>query len=161
MALIDEIELKSKEIITDSYSMSVGEVISMYNDGDLDIHPEFQRFFRWSLSQKSRLVESFLLNFPVPPIFVYQRADGVWDVVDGLQRISTILEFAGVYKDEEGKTQPPLVLEGTKMLPSLEGKKFQSEDDTENSFGMAERRFFKKAKISVIILKGNRQCHSL
>ena len=62
MALIDEIELKSKEIITDSYSMSVGEVISMYNDGDLDIHPEFQRFFRWSLSQKSRLVESFLLN---------------------------------------------------------------------------------------------------
>ena len=42
MALIDEIELKSKEIITDSYSMSVGEVISMYNDGDLDIHPEFQ-----------------------------------------------------------------------------------------------------------------------
>ena len=62
MALIDEIELKSKEIITDSYSMSVGEVISMYNEGDLDIHPEFQRFFRWTLSQKSRLIESFLLN---------------------------------------------------------------------------------------------------
>lgn len=153
MALIDEIELKSKEIITDSYSMSVGEVISMYNEGDLDIHPEFQRFFRWTLSQKSRLIESFLLNFPVPPIFVYQRADGVWDVVDGLQRISTILEFAGVYKDEDGRTLPPLVLEGTKMLPSLEGKKYQSEDDIENSFGMAERRFLKKAKISVIILK--------
>ena len=81
MALLDEIELKSKEIITDSYSMSVGEIISMYNDGDLDIHPEFQRFFRWKDSQKSRLIESFLLNFLVPPIFVYQRSDGVWDTV--------------------------------------------------------------------------------
>lgn len=152
MALIDEIELKSKEIITDSYCMSVGEVISMYNDGDLDIHPEFQRFFRWTLAQKSRLIESFLLNFPVPPIFVYQRNDGVWDIVDGLQRVSTILEFAGVYKDENGIRRKPLILEGTKMLPSLEGKQYEHED-TSQSFGGAERRYFKKAKISVVILK--------
>lgn len=153
MALQQEIEQKSKEIITDSYSMSVGEIISMYKEGDLDIHPEFQRFFRWTLSQKSRLIESFLLNFPVPPIFVYQRSDGVWDIVDGLQRISTVLEFAGVYKDENGALLEPLTLEATKMLPSLEGKKFMNEKDKENSFTDSERRFFKKAKISVIILK--------
>lgn len=42
--LQEEIEQKSKEIITDNYSMSVGELISMYMEGDLDIHPEFQRF---------------------------------------------------------------------------------------------------------------------
>lgn len=101
--LHEEIEQKSKEIITDNYSMSVGEIISMYKEGDLDIHPEFQRFFRWSDSQKSRLIESFLLNFPVPPIFVYQRTDGVWDIVDGLQRVSTILQFAGIYKNEDGE----------------------------------------------------------
>lgn len=153
MALQQEIEQKSKEIITDSYSMSVGEIISMYKDGDLDIHPEFQRFFRWTLSQKSRLIESFLLNFPVPPIFVYQRADGIWDIVDGLQRVSTVLEFAGVYKDENGNTFPPLALEGTKMLPSLEGKVFQNEENPESSFTDSERRFFKKAKISVNIIK--------
>lgn len=153
MALQQEIELRSKEIITDSYSVSVGEIISMYRDGDLDIHPEFQRFFRWTKSQKSRLIESFLLNFPVPPIFVYQRADGVWDIVDGLQRISTILEFAGVYKDEDEKLLAPLVLEATKMLPSLEGKTFQNDDNPENAFTDSERRFFKKAKIGVIILK--------
>ena len=41
--LQEEIEQKSKEIITDNYSMSVGELISMYKEGDLDIHPEFQR----------------------------------------------------------------------------------------------------------------------
>ena len=150
--LHEEIEQKSKEIITDNYSMSVGEIISMYNEGDLDIHPEFQRFFRWSDSQKSRLIESFLLNFPVPPVFVYQRTDGVWDIVDGLQRISTILQFAGTYRNEEGEQMEPLVLEGTKLLPSMAGKKYK-DDDPEKDFGDAERRYFKKARLGVIILK--------
>ena len=151
-ALHEEIAQKSKEIITDNYSMSVGELISMYKDGDLDIHPEFQRFFRWSDSQKSRLIESFLLNFPVPPIFVYQRTDGVWDIVDGLQRVSTILQFAGLYKKEDGTMMDPLVLEGTKLLPSMAGKKYEDEDP-EKDFGDAERRYFKKARLGVIILK--------
>lgn len=150
--LHEEIEQKSKEIVTDNYSMSVGEIISMYKEGDLDIHPEFQRFFRWSDSQKSRLIESFLLNFPVPPIFVYQRTDGVWDIVDGLQRISTILQFAGEYENEDGKKMEPLVLEGTKLLPSMAGKKY-ADDDPEKDFGDAERRYFKKARLGVIILK--------
>lgn len=150
--LHEEIEQKSKEIITDNYSMSVGEIISMYKEGDLDIHPEFQRFFRWTNSQKSRLIESFLLNFPVPPIFVYQRTDGVWDIVDGLQRVSTILQFAGIYQKEDGETMEPLVLEGTKLLPSMAGKKYQ-DDNPEKDFGEAERRYFKKARMGVIILK--------
>lgn len=150
--LHEEIEQKSKEIVTDNYSMSVGEMISMYNEGDLDIHPEFQRFFRWTDSQKSRLIESFLLNFPVPPIFVYQRSDGVWDIVDGLQRVSTILQFAGVYKKEDGKLMEPLTLEGTKMLPSMAGKMYKS-DDPAIDFGDAERRYFKKARLNIIILK--------
>lgn len=150
--LHEEIEQKSKEIITDNYSMSVGELISMYKEGDLDIHPEFQRYFRWSDSQKSRLIESFLLNFPVPPIFVYQRTDGVWDIVDGLQRVSTILQFAGKYKNEDGKEMEPLVLEGTKLLPSMAGKKY-IDDDPARDFGDAERRYFKKARLGVIILK--------
>lgn len=151
--LQQEIEQRSKEIITDNYSMSVGELISMYQDGDLDIHPEFQRFYRWTNSQKSRLIESFLLNFPVPPIFVYQRPDGVWDIVDGLQRVSTVLQFAGVYKDENGELMEPLVLEATKLLPSLDKKRYQDDEHPENAFEDAERRFLKKARLGVIILK--------
>lgn len=150
--LHEEIEQKSKEIITDNYSMSVGEIISMYREGDLDIHPEFQRFFRWTDSQKSRLIESFLLNFPVPPIFVYQRTDGVWDIVDGLQRVSTILQFVGIYKKEDGALMAPLTLEGTELLPSMAGKKY-ADDNPDCDFGEAERRYFKKARLGVIILK--------
>ena len=51
MSLLEDIKEKRKDIHADSYDMSVGEIINMYKDGDLDIHPEFQRFFRWSDSQ--------------------------------------------------------------------------------------------------------------
>lgn len=160
MALIDEITEKSKNIQADSYSISIGEIISMYKEEDLDIHPEFQRFYRWTDYQKTRLIESFLLNIPVPPIFVSQREDGVWDVVDGLQRLSTIFQFVGIYKDEANNTLPPLVLKGTKMLPSLEGKKYKDDNDEANSFTDAERRYLKRAKISLNILLKNSDASS-
>lgn len=153
MALRDEINAKSKEIITDQYAISIGELVSMYRDGDIDIHPEFQRFYRWTLSQKSKLIESFLLNIPIPPIFVYQRLDGVWDVVDGLQRLSTILEFMGEYKEADGNLLPPLKLEGTKYLPSLDGMKYDDPDDVEHSFAMFEKRYLKMARINCVIVK--------
>jgi len=160
MALIDEINEKSKNIQADSYSVSLGEIISMYKENDLDIHPEFQRFFRWSVFQKTRLIESLLLNIPIPPIFVSQREDGVWDVVDGLQRLSTIFEFVGIYEDEAGNRLPPLVLQGTKMLPSLEGKKYRDDSDVEHSFSDAEQRYLKRAKISLNILLKNSDASS-
>lgn len=90
MDLQQEIDARRAEIRTDEYAMSIGEWISLYENKELDIHPEFQRFFRWSIWQKSRLIESILLGIPIPTIFVSQRKDGVWDVVDGLQRLSTI-----------------------------------------------------------------------
>lgn len=152
MNLQEEIDKKSKEINADSYSMSVGEIISLYKEGELNIHPEFQRFFRWKAIQKTKLIESLLLNIPIPPIFVSQNSDGVWDVVDGLQRLSTILQFVGVYKDESGKVLPPLVLQGTKLLPSLEGMKFNDPNNPDHSFTPAEQRYLKRAKFSMNIL---------
>lgn len=153
MALQEEIESRSKEIYTDRYSASIGEIISMYKEGDLDVHPDFQRFFRWDLPQKSRLIESFLLNFPIPPIFVNQKENGVWDIVDGLQRISTILQFVGIYRDKDNNLLPPVKLCGTKMLPSLEGKYFDKTDDPGNSLTEAQQRFIKRTRVDIIILK--------
>lgn len=98
MSLQEEIDKTRKEIRTDSYSMSIGEWISLYENNEIDIHPDFQRFFRWSEHQKSTFIESILLGIPVPPIFVSQRDDGIWDVIDGLQRLSTIYEFVGILK---------------------------------------------------------------
>src|SRR5437763_5129159 len=127
MALQEEIDKVRAEIRSDGYAISISEWISIYEKRELDIHPEFQRFFRWSLRQKSRLIESLLLGIPIPQIFVAQRPDGVWDVVDGLQRLSTIFEFAGILLDDDKKRVPPLTLEATTYLPSLGGRRWEDE----------------------------------
>jgi len=77
MSLKEEIDERAKEIHTDGYPMSIGEIISLYNNNEIDIHPEFQRLFRWNLTQKTKLVESILLGIPIPSIFVSQRDDGI------------------------------------------------------------------------------------
>lgn len=161
MALQDEILKQSKQIKTDSYPMSIGELLNLYRDNELDVHPEFQRVFRWTDTQKTRLIESILLGIPIPPIFVAQRTDGVWDVVDGVQRLSTILQFVGVLKDEDEKLVTPLVLEETKFLPSLKNKKWprkKSEEDDQSEdtdvFTPDQQRYIKRAKIDMnIVLK--------
>ncbi len=121
-SLEQEIEQARKTVHVDSYPMSIGELVNLYRDGDLRIQPEFQRIFRWKEWQKSQFIESILLGIPIPSIFVAQQSDGKWDVVDGLQRISTILQFLGLLTDEEGKLIPPLELEATKYLKNLKGK---------------------------------------
>ena len=151
MTLHDQISDRAKEIRTDGYAMSIGEVISLYNDGDMDIHPEFQRIFRWKESQKSRLIESIMLGIPVPPIFVSQRQDGVWDVIDGVQRLSTILQFTGHYKDESGDRLGPLVLSAGEYLTSLDGCTYAASED-DNSFDEVLRRDFKRAKLDFRII---------
>ncbi|BAY16490.1 hypothetical protein NIES21_23190 [Anabaenopsis circularis NIES-21] len=152
MGLQEEIDKMRQEIRADNYSMSIGEWISLYENAEIDIHPEFQRFFRWSNSQKTRLIESILLGIPIPPIFVSQREDGVWDVVDGLQRLSTIYEFVGKLKNENQETLDSLTLEKTKYLPNLEGKKWEDTDDPGNSLTQAQRLLIKRAKIDATIL---------
>jgi hypothetical protein len=121
MAIEDQISEAAKQIATDRYSMSIGELLSLYKDGEIDVHPDFQRFFRWTDFQKSRLIESLLLGLPIPPVFVSQKPDAKWELIDGLQRISTLLELFGELKGRDGAIKPPLVLTATKYLPDLEG----------------------------------------
>jgi hypothetical protein len=151
--LQQEIDKARIGLHTDGYAMSIGEWMSLYERRELDIHPEFQRLFRWRPQQKSRLIESILLGIPVPQIFVVQRGDGVWDVVDGHQRLSTILEFAGLLLDQDGELVPPLVLEATEYLPALEGRLWQH-PDPQRSLTTPQQLIIKRAKIAVsIILK--------
>ncbi len=151
MSLDQEIQDRRAEIRSDGYAMSIGELVSLYRDDELDIHPEFQRFFRWSDEQKSRLIESILLGIPLPSIFVSQRDDGVWDVIDGLQRLSTIFELLGILENENGEKLPPLTLSKTRYLPSMEGKKWE-DDNPSVSIGNANRLIVRRSKIDVKII---------
>lgn len=146
--LNEQIDRKRKEIFTDSYPMSIGELSNLYRDGEIYINPEFQRFYRWTHEQKVKLIESLLLGIPLPSIFVAQRSDGIWDLVDGLQRMSTIFSFMGILKGPDGVVQPPLTLLATDDLPGLGGISWDSP-----SFDAALKISFKREKIDVKIIK--------
>ena len=72
-------------------------------------------------------------------------------MIDGLQRLSTIFECAGILKDHNDEKLPPLVLERTQYLPSLEGKVW-SDDESDSSFTQEQRLLVKRSKISVSII---------
>lgn len=148
-----EINVARMQVHTDSYPMSIGELVNLYDDGEIDIHPEFQRVYRWSEEQKSKLIESIILGIPLPSIFVAQRNDGVWDVVDGLQRISTILSFMGKLKDQDGEIITPLKLLATKYLPALEGKVWENPHDRSTEVDADIKRVFKREKLDIKIIK--------
>ena len=150
MSLQIEIETAASNIHTDAYAMSIGEIANLYKDDELIIRPAFQRLFRWTTYQKSRLIESILLGIPIPSIFVSQRDDGVWEVVDGLQRLSTILEFMGELKNADGKPRSPSTLVGTDYLPDLEGRTYEAGDKPLDS---AQRITFKRSKLDIKIVK--------
>ena len=127
--LQEEIDTMSKSIKTDSYPMSIGELSALYKDGDLNISPIYQRMFRWDIEQQSALIESILLQIPIPPIYVYQSEDGKWNLIDGQQRLSSIFKFMGILKkdkQDDEETNKELfereALTKTKFLPALEGK---------------------------------------
>ncbi len=159
--LMKEIQETQNIIKTDAYQMSIGEIVSMYKDEELVVNPDFQRLFRWDIGQKSRLVESILLGIPIPSIFVFETEGGKWELVDGLQRISTLVEFMGLLRDpDDGTLLPPSKLTGTKYLPSLDNTVWQLSDfvdagdqseqiELEKSLQLAVRR----ARLGVEILK--------
>jgi hypothetical protein len=116
-----EIESAQRLVKTDAYTLSVGEIVNMYRDKELIINPDFQRLFRWEIGQKSKLIESILLGIPLPSIFVFEKQDATWELIDGLQRISTLLEFMGQLRHPvTGHAEPPTALVATKYLPSLD-----------------------------------------
>ena len=152
MSLEIEIKKARKEIVSDGYDMSLGEVMNLYKDDELKINPEFQRLFRWDITRKTRFIESILLSIPIPPIFVFQDKDGNWELIDGLQRLSTVLEFAGVLKSPDGKKVAPSTLEGTKFLPSLADKCWQVWNEGDESIDKSMQMQIKRARIRVEIL---------
>ena len=80
----------------------------------LEVSPYYQRRARWDTTRKSRLIESFLVNIPVPPVFLYENEFARYEVMDGQQRVTAILEYF----------ENQYALRGLKILTSLIGKRF-------------------------------------
>lgn len=81
---------------------------------NMKFNPEYQRRRVWNDLQKSRLIESFIINIPVPPVFLYETDFSQYEVMDGLQRLSTLYDF---YDNK-------FALTGLEVWPELNGKKY-------------------------------------
>ena len=121
------VQLSEQKRLVDfkTYDFSVKELVSMINDGIINISPEYQRKFRWDDERQSMLIESIFLGIPVPSLFMATNSNATWEVIDGLQRLSSIVRFVAdpdsnarrkVGKDDY------LRLKGLEKLTEMNGK---------------------------------------
>lgn len=124
-------------IITQNNSVQL--ITDKLQDKEINLNTEFQRNFVWSDEKQSRLIESILLKLPLPAFYFDEKENNQWDVVDGLQRCSTLKSF--ILEDK-------LVLKGLEFLKELEGKR-HSELTTD-----LQRRIQRSPIVFYLIQKG-------
>ena len=88
-----EIPKEVRKINTQAYDKSVSDLIRMIEDKDIILDPDFQRNYVWDNKKASLLIESIILNVPIPVVYVSQSEDDTWTVIDGLQRLWSLKRF--------------------------------------------------------------------
>lgn len=88
-------------------SKDLQDFVSLFQEGRLNLEPGFQRQSVWSLNDRKKLIQSILQNYPVPSIFLYRRPDAGgrlnYDVLDGKQRLESVLMFIGANSFKRGR----------------------------------------------------------
>ena len=149
--VIKAIDNQAKSVKTKSLDISFNELLDMYNNQELIIDPDYQRMFRWSEEKQSMFIESLILEMPLPPIFVIENEDGNYELIDGLQRISTYLHFR--YKDIEesiredfcsDRIKSELVLTGCDIVKELNEYTF---DDLPRAVQLKLKRNFIRMEV--------------
>ena len=115
---------------------SVFEYLRQLDKGRITIQPDFQRNQVWTNPQKSKFIESIILNFPLPPIYLNETKDSNYIVIDGLQRTTALKDF---YKGD-------LMLEKLEALPKYNGDTFEKLPETLQSK-------FENKKLTIFVLK--------
>ncbi|WP_042703199.1 DUF262 domain-containing protein [Methanobrevibacter arboriphilus] len=140
-----EIYKHKKSFKSYNLNMSFGELMNMHSDNELNIFPPYQRKFRWSISQRTRFIESIILGIPIPSIFVAENEKGDWEVVDGLQRLSTFISFFGNLEEDDNNSW---TLEEGDILKTLNGLKCKD-------LPTKTRMNLKRSKCSVEIIQAD------
>jgi len=115
-----DIEVSQRKIIWQAKDFSIREFLTMKNDGELTLQPIYQRNFVATDLIASKLVESILLDVPIPVVYLAEEQDGSYSVIDGQQRLTSFLSFLeGKFPDTR-----PFKLSGLRVLPELNRKLF-------------------------------------
>lgn len=104
-------------VLTQSSDWTISSLTEKLNKGQLDLQPKFQREYVWRLKPElpSRLIESILLKIPIPPIYLGKMPGGRLEVIDGQQRLTTLLDFVS----------NKFALQRLHRMGSLNGKHFK------------------------------------
>lgn len=119
-------------------NFTLREVVEQIRMDEIDLSPDFQRAYVWKRRQRTRLIESILLGIPLPAFYFNQEEDATYQVVDGVQRLSTISLFMG-----DGHELEAADLE---YLKDLDGLRYGQLDQ-------ASMRRFRSAQIVVHIIE--------
>ncbi len=80
-------------VVTENGSYKVALIKDTFQKYNYNLHPEYQRRITWNTAKRSKLIESLIINIPIPPVFLYEYDYDKYEIMDGLQRISTIIDF--------------------------------------------------------------------
>lgn len=105
-------EKHRRELLTSVLDYNLNTLADLVTGDQIDLSPRYQRRDRWKADRQSRLIESFFMNVPIPPIFLNEDDYGKYSVIDGKQRLTAIHEFM------RGR----LRLKGLKIFEELNGK---------------------------------------
>lgn len=124
-AITDQLNEQRRRVDYDTFDISVQQLLAMTLSKQIDTAPAYQRHFRWKTDRQSQFIESVFLGIPVPSMFMAANSDGSWELVDGVQRLSTLIHFTG---DQTLLTRigapSTLRLTDLEKLTSLNGKTY-------------------------------------
>lgn len=112
--LVTRFTTAQEDLVLQSADLSLRTLAGMVDSGAIDVSPQFQRRDRWTVAKQAALIESFLLNIPVPPIYLAEDDLGTYSAIDGKQRITAIRLFL----------QDEFSLRGLIRFPEMEGRYF-------------------------------------
>lgn len=109
-----------EDIRVSTKNFSLRNILDLLKEESLDLAPDFQRLQVWKVKQKAQLIESILLQIPLPAFYFAEDADGAMRVVDGLQRLSTVHDFVLGGSDQKGGFR----LRELEYIDDVQGKRF-------------------------------------
>lgn len=112
--ILEQFSDAQNSLVTQQSDFSLAAIYEMVRNKSIDISPRYQRRDRWNAEKQSALIESFLLNVPVPPVYLSEDDYGQYSVIDGKQRITAICEFLS----------GNLKLRDLKRFPELDGRRY-------------------------------------
>lgn len=130
--LTTEIREQRRNVGFDTYDITVKQLVDMVAEGQIHVAPDYQRHFVWGEDRQSNLIESIFLGIPVPSLFMATNEDSSWEVIDGLQRITTLINFVRPKFKHESSDVATKTLKLTELskLTSLSGAMYSDLPDT-------------------------------